>query len=102
MPPKFDTSPDEDKIIIRIAARIVLSDASPYADKLAASTDITAVHCNGCPLQLFALLAAPDNDFWHDIIGIARHLDRHTGKLTGLFQPRYARACLQPVTGDAP
>lgn len=96
----FDTTPDEDKIIGRIADRILKSDASPYADKLAACTDITAVHCNGCPLQLFALLAAPDNHFWHDVIGIARHLDRNTGALTGIFSPRYAAASRPQGTGQ--
>jgi hypothetical protein len=52
--------------------------------------DITAAHLNGCPLDLPGLLAAEAFDFTHDIAGIARHMDRETGKIGGAFLPRYA------------
>jgi hypothetical protein len=44
-------------------------------------------------LDLDRLLAAPDFDFAHDIIGILRHMDRsaYPGKLTGCFEPRCGR-----------
>ena len=44
-----------------------------------------------CPLDLSALLEAPDSDFAHDVFGIRRHLNRQTKKLEGHFLPRYAK-----------
>lgn len=38
-----------------------------------------------------ALLAAPGDDFMHDVIGIHSYMDRSTGLLTDCFLPRYAR-----------
>jgi hypothetical protein len=52
--------------------------------------DITACHANGTPLDLHRLLEASPQDLAHDVFGIARHIDRETGKLTGCFLPRYA------------
>ena len=52
--------------------------------------DLNAVHCNGCELQLAALLAADDGNFSHDVFGITRHIDRGTGQLKDSFLPRYA------------
>ncbi len=53
--------------------------------------DITACHLNGTKLDLDRLLAFGDFDFVHDVFGIARHLDRTTGKLQNHFWPRCAR-----------
>lgn len=53
--------------------------------------DLTAVHANGCPLRLAKLCEADDFNFLHDMYGIARHLDRDTGKLGGCFVPRFAK-----------
>jgi hypothetical protein len=50
--------------------------------------DLTACHCNGTPLNLERLLNADSFNFVHDVVGINRHLDRDTGKLTGFFLPR--------------
>lgn len=52
--------------------------------------DLTAVHANGCRLNLQALLVADDFNFAHDIYGILRHLDRTTGQLMDCFVPRFA------------
>ena len=52
--------------------------------------DITAAHCNGCPLDLVGLFAADNRDFFHDIHGIMKHIDRRTGKLTDCFIPRHS------------
>jgi len=57
---------------------------------LALSMDITAVHLNGCPLDLQRWLSAGGFDFSHDIVGIQAHLNRKTGKLKD-FVPRYAK-----------
>ena len=52
--------------------------------------DITAVHANGCRLDLDRLLAADDFNFSHDVFGIERHLNRQTGQLEDCFLPRFA------------
>jgi hypothetical protein len=60
--------------------------------------DITAAHCNGCPLDLVGLFAADNRDFFHDIHGIMKHIDRRTGKLTDCFIPHYARRTVATTT----
>lgn len=57
--------------------------------------DFTAVHANGNPLRLDALLEADDFNFAHDAFGIARKLDRSTGKLTDFFSPRFTNQPLR-------
>jgi hypothetical protein len=50
--------------------------------------DLNACHSNGCPLNFARMLDAPEFDFFHDIYGINRHLDRETGALKDCFSPR--------------
>jgi len=90
--PSFKVTTDEAGTIQKIARRAVsLATAHGIdADQMATVMDVTACHASGCPLQLGALLEADDFDFAHDVFGIARHLDRSTGKLTDCFVPRYA------------
>jgi hypothetical protein len=56
--------------------------------------DLNAAHANGCPLDFAGLLAAPLQDFSHDIYGIRKAINRNTGKLDEDpgFMPRYALA----------
>jgi hypothetical protein len=54
--------------------------------------DLEATHSNGCPLDFQKLLAADKFNFWHDINGIQRHIDRGNGKLLDYFLPRCAKA----------
>lgn len=58
-------------------------------DKMSWVMDIEAAH-KACPLKLETLLASDDFNFAHDVFGIARHLDRDTGELTGCFLPRFS------------
>ncbi|NHO33307.1 hypothetical protein GOB85_12520 [Acetobacter sp. LMG 1636] len=53
--------------------------------------DLIATHSNGCPLDLERLYEADDFNLLHDVIGIRRHLDRSTGKLTDHFLPRFSQ-----------
>ena len=62
-----------------------------WYESLDAIMDLTAVHANGMPLRLADLLKADSLNFIHDIAGIARHIDRETGKLQHSFVPRYAK-----------
>lgn len=85
------TTPEETALIDKIAERIMADpEMSPYANKMTAMIEIILTHCNGTPLALEALLASNPDSFWHDIVGIARNLDRRTGKLTNAFTPRHA------------
>lgn len=80
---------DEMKLINDIAQRALA--CGYYDSPLLAIMDITAVHANGNPLRLRELAQADAFNFSHDVIGIIRHLDRDTGKLTDHFRPRYSR-----------
>lgn len=97
--PSFNCSKFEHEIINRIANRAVAmaADAGAQYDKLSATMDITACHCNGCELDLAKLEAAPDSDFGHDVFGIRRHINRRTGKLGDCFLPR----CAMPANTSA-
>ena len=81
----FDVTRGETQLIQRIADRA----EGGSRKKLDVLMDITACHANGCRLRLSALLAASELDFWHDVLGIAAHIDRKTGELTNCFCPRY-------------
>lgn len=49
--------------------------------------DISAAHLD-IPLKLEELLEIDDGNFFHDVAGIMRHLNRMTGKLEDCFVPR--------------
>jgi hypothetical protein len=91
--PSFNCSLDDARLIALIAKRAVevASRNGVVIDLMETNMDLTATHCNGCPLDLTRFLAAPDSDFGHDLFGIRRHLDRKTGKLGGCFLPRMAK-----------
>nr|WP_313430121.1 hypothetical protein [Brevundimonas diminuta] len=95
----FDVSPTDAALISQIVDRVEeLSLAQGHSlDRLSTTMDLTAVHANGCPLDLDKLAAADNFNLLHDVFGIARHLDRKTGKLRDLFDPR----CSLPMTAEA-
>jgi hypothetical protein len=53
--------------------------------------DLVACILGGCSLRLEDLELADDFNFTHDVLGIERHLDRHTFKLGDCFMPRFAK-----------
>lgn len=57
-------------------------------DRQSTVMDIIATHANGNKLKLADLATADDFTFTHDVMGIQRHIDRKTGKLTDCFSPR--------------
>jgi len=79
---------EEDRLIQLIATR-ALNEKSieESTDKLSLAMDITAVHCNGCKLDLEKLLTAKESDFFHDVIGIMAKVNRDTGGLKDHFLP---------------
>ena len=88
--PSFDVTLEDDTVIWAIANR-ACSAGKPHFNKLGLIMDLKACHANGCPLNLDQLLAANPFDFFHDLLGIDRHLDRATGQLQNHFLPRHAR-----------
>lgn len=90
----FHTTPEEGCLIAKIVCRAAITEwfDELYRKEIDCIMDITAVHANGCPLNLQKLLDAPDYDFSHDIVGIHGHLDRKTGKLMDCFDPRCSSA----------
>jgi hypothetical protein len=90
---KFATTPYDAVLINRIAKRAWDLEwvREGYASLTDLKMDLTATHLNGSPLRLRALLEADNFTLVSDIDGIRRHLDRKTGKLTGLFTPRFSR-----------
>lgn len=93
MLPSFDATAAESKTIASIARRYrnVCVDLGAYTPDVASlCMDITAVHCNGCRLDLEGLEGASVTDLAHDVAGIVRHIDRRTGRLGGCFSPRYS------------
>ncbi len=73
------------------AAQLVTDYGGIYS-LLDAEMDITAVHLNGCALDLSRFIAFDDTNFGHDALGIRAHIDRDTGKLKSCFLPRCAAA----------
>lgn len=62
-----------------------------WYDPLTMTMDLAATNANGCPMDFERMLAADDFNLLHDIAGIARHMDRNTGRLTDHFRPRFTR-----------
>lgn len=90
--PSYHTSRQETETIIDISkrARDVAAQAGTRLDPLDVIMAVTACHCNGTPLQLAELLAADEGNFAHDVGGILRHIDQHSGRLGECFTPRFA------------
>lgn len=84
----LDTTTKDTKTILAIVKRV--TEKIVGIDSLSLTMDISAVHVNGCPLRLKDLLKADDFNFWHDIFGIQKHINRATGQLNNCFIPRFA------------
>ena len=88
----WDTSATDLKTINAIVDRAMelIERVGVKADRMTVSMDITAVHSNGCPLQLSGFLASDDANFAHDVFGIMQHINRDTGGLRDCFLPRFS------------
>lgn len=82
----WNASKEEVQAIHKIGLRAV--DQGICKDLITLEMDITAAHLNGCRLDLGKLLAAPNFDFAHDVLGIQENIDRNTGKIENFFNPR--------------
>lgn len=79
---------NECRIITDIVSRYAIQ--VPHLNYLDTTMDLQACHIYN-PLDLHALLIAKDVDFFHDVCGIIRYIDRETGKLTHCFSPRCSK-----------
>lgn len=89
----FACSADDARLIGKIVNRgLSVADAAGIRlNAMDTDMDITAAHCNGCPMDLGEMLNADAFDFAHDFFGILRHIDRETGRLRDCFVPRCAK-----------
>lgn len=86
----FEATPEERAIVRKIArrARQLYLNSDVERDQLDIEMDLIATHANGNPLDFAKLEAFDDFNLFHDVVGIARHLDRETGELRDFFSPR--------------
>ena len=87
----WDLSLEEEVLVGKIAERAIkeVRFSYPKFSKLDLIMDITATHNENGKLRLEDWLNADDQNFYHDIFGILRHIDRETGKLKNFFEPRF-------------
>lgn len=85
---KFTKDPTVRDLVDQIVVRAQRLGCIRPGQAMCVAMDITAVHSNGHPLDLPKLLGAPDDTFAHDVNGIHKYIDRQTGQLTEMFEPR--------------
>lgn len=85
----FEATDEEMKLVSEASKRAMA--LGLVRDRMDIEMDVLATNANGCTLDLNKLMAFDNFNFTHDIGGIARHLDRSTGRLGGCFLPRCAR-----------
>lgn len=88
---KFAATLDELALIRKIVERVAKLYPDNPLDVQSSIMDMDACHSNGCPLDLVRMAGwERDLDLIHDVYGIRNTLDRSTGKIVGLFHPRFA------------
>lgn len=82
------------KIVLRFEREYLKASGSKKMpkeyDRMNLTMDIKACHLNGMTLDLVRLHAFPVFDFFHDINGISRHINRETAQIERHFVPRCA------------
>jgi hypothetical protein len=64
---------------------------SHWYTKTTMTLDLLAANANGNPMDFERMLATDDLNFLHDVAGIARHMNRETGKFNDFFSPRFTK-----------
>ncbi len=72
----------------KIANRAMAFFNKPKFDRMTILLDLEFVH-ERTPLRLKEFLDADNFNFAHDVMGIHRHMDRRTKKLSNRFSPRF-------------
>jgi hypothetical protein len=88
----FSCSIEDKRLIGQILAKgiAMAKEYNVEIDHVLVSMDITACHCNGCPLKLYQFLLSSPMDFAHDFCRIGLNIDRKTGKLMNGWRPLFA------------
>lgn len=84
----FHTTRKEMDLILLCVKRALKR--QPELDRMSLIMDLSATHANGCPMKFDELLTADDFNFFHDIYGIMRHINRRTGEMMDCFLPRFS------------
>lgn len=89
---KLNITGEDSRTIANIVARAhqVGRQLGVYIETTSTVMDLEVVH-DSIGLKLDELLESDDFNLMHDISGIARHLNRDTGKLEHCFSPRFSR-----------
>lgn len=89
----FETTREDDIFIDQIIDRAaaLFSKHGKKIDRLSLTMDLSATNANGCPLDFEKLSITDDFTFVHDLVGIANHINRSTGKLEHCFLPRCSK-----------
>lgn len=87
----WDASKEDAALIRKIVARASKEAASCHKkQRLEFEMSLTAYHLNDRPLRLQEMLDGRLFDLLHDLHGLHNTVSRKTGKVVGLFLPRYA------------
>ena len=87
----WDATKEDAALIRKIVARAIdEADEDLSGQRLDFEMSLTAYHLNDRPLRLQAMLDGHLFDLLHDLHGIHNTVSRMTGKVVGLFLPRYA------------
>lgn len=89
-------SPIDRRVIRRIAIRALIAPLTVTVTRRELEEEIGLAHANGCRLRLDQLLRARDYEFFSDVLGIHRHIDRTTGAIGGGWMPHFAARAAQP------
>lgn len=87
----WNLSQEEEILIHNIAKKAIKKVKSVYPKFTLTDLhmDITATHNENNKLRLEEFLNSNDQDFYHDIFGIIKNMDRNNGKLKNFFEPRF-------------
>jgi len=103
----FEITDTDGAIVAQIADRaegegLIRGKASPdhWYERETMEMDLTAANANGNPIDFPGLLGADGITFVHDIAGIAKHMDRETGKMPR-FRPRMSKKEVEAPTTTA-
>lgn len=94
---KFTANKDERYLIWLIVNKIQADYKRIFGRKMNSQTlqclqmDIEAYHCNDTRLRLDELANSSTFNIAHDVFGIHNNIDRRSGKIRGLFLPRFVK-----------
>ena len=96
-PINWDATKEDAHLIRKIVERVSREVDEDLSGRcLDFEMSLTAYHLNDRPLRLQAMLDGRLSDLCHDVFGLHSTGSRTTGKVVGLFLPRYATGQGEP------